>query len=886
MGAAGTGKSALLAETAARARTLGMEVLTGRGRRSESDLAFSAVMSFVYLREWAPELDPLPLPGDAIAARDHLLADAQWRPGHFTEPPESLLSAISEVVARLAAARPLLIVVDDVQWFDQGSVEALRHALERVAGQPVAILAATRPRDVAAEIAPLPVAQALTLSPLTGEAVAIVVRRELEADDAFCAACAREAAGDLHHLQEILAAARRTGLSGADTDVEALELHAAQLLQTRITASLADVGDEALDLARAVAVLGSDAAPARASALAALEPERLGAARRELVDAGLLQTGPLAFAHHRAAASVAAALSPSERAERHLAAARLLAPDAPVAAAHHLLHAPLRGDPALVEQLRRAAAQRLADGAPVDAEAFLRRALAEPPAADQLGAVTAELGEAEARLGARQAARRLTHALELTEEPGARADIAVALARFCVARGEFHRAAAVLRATAIELGPAAPALADRLEATRITVGHLGSDLVASARDLLGEVRDDQGQRLVALGAALHGALSSRPRPDVLALAMRAWGDGLLLTEQTADSWTLSILTTVLWWCDELEHGVEIASRTLEAARSRGSVFGEASAAACRSMHLYSLGRLAEARADLEVVHRAEERGWRQILPTARGTALQVAIEQGRLDDAQRHAELPLVDWTGTLAAGPWLDARARLHLAAGRAEEALADAHAAERSFREFTGTENSGLVTWRCTAALALLALGRRDEGIVLAERELEIASGSDSGRALGIAQRTLGVLLPGAAGIASLEAAVATLRDSQARLEFARASFELGARLRRSGRRSDARVPLREALAVAVAGGIDGLADRIRLELGATGEAGVDAPGLLTASELRVARLAAQGLTNREIATTLHVTPQAINFHLGNTYRKLGVRRDGLAAALGTAE
>jgi DNA-binding NarL/FixJ family response regulator len=145
------------------------------------------------------------------------------------------------------------------------------------------------------------------------------------------------------------------------------------------------------------------------------------------------------------------------------------------------------------------------------------------------------------------------------------------------------------------------------------------------------------------------------------------------------------------------------------------------------------------------------------------------------------------------------------------------------------------------------------------------------------------------GADRLTALEEAVALLDGSPARLVRAEALAELGAALRRAGRRADARPPLREALELARRCGAAGLAKRAYDELSATGEKvrrytpiGVES---LTASERRVAGFAADGLTNKDIAQALFVTTKTVEVHLSNVYRKLGIgSRSELPQALGT--
>ena len=160
---------------------------------------------------------------------------------------------------------------------------------------------------------------------------------------------------------------------------------------------------------------------------------------------------------------------------------------------------------------------------------------------------------------------------------------------------------------------------------------------------------------------------------------------------------------------------------------------------------------------------------------------------------------------------------------------------------------------------------------------------------RAIGHALRCAGRLAPRSRSIDLLHEAVDALERSPARLELAGAQVELGAALRRDGQRTAARAPLRSGLQLADASGAATLAETARREelRGATGArprraawTGADA---LTPTERRVAQLAAEGLTNTQIAQALFVTPKTIQTHLAHTYRKLGIgSRRELSTAL----
>jgi DNA-binding CsgD family transcriptional regulator len=200
------------------------------------------------------------------------------------------------------------------------------------------------------------------------------------------------------------------------------------------------------------------------------------------------------------------------------------------------------------------------------------------------------------------------------------------------------------------------------------------------------------------------------------------------------------------------------------------------------------------------------------------------------------------------------------------------------------------GPQVWPLRSALALaLPPADRAEALSLAHQELELARASGLARPHGIALRTLGMLERGEAGIAHLRQSVELLETSAARLELARALVELGAALRRGNRRAEARAPLRTGLELARECGAPRLASRARDEIKAAGgraprgrSGGREA---LTASELRVARLAADGATNPQIAQELFVSLKTVETHLSRAYVKLGLSGRGSRKRLNQA-
>ncbi len=203
------------------------------------------------------------------------------------------------------------------------------------------------------------------------------------------------------------------------------------------------------------------------------------------------------------------------------------------------------------------------------------------------------------------------------------------------------------------------------------------------------------------------------------------------------------------------------------------------------------------------------------------------------------------------------------------------------------SGIQNPAWLPWRSEAALALLQLGRGDEGLSLCDEELELAGRFGAPRPIGAALRARGLVSGGEGGVEQLGEAVEILAKSAARLEHSRALVSLGAALRRANRRAQAREPLTEGLALAEECGAEPVADEARSELRAAGSrpravyrTGADA---LTASERRVCELAATGKSNPEIAQVLFVTRATVESHLHSAYRRLDIAsRSQLGEAL----
>jgi DNA-binding CsgD family transcriptional regulator len=197
----------------------------------------------------------------------------------------------------------------------------------------------------------------------------------------------------------------------------------------------------------------------------------------------------------------------------------------------------------------------------------------------------------------------------------------------------------------------------------------------------------------------------------------------------------------------------------------------------------------------------------------------------------------------------------------------------------------------WRSAAACAWAALGETAAARELVDEALALTRSFGTAAPVGVALRARAVLEPAAARVETLEEAVELLGRSQARLEHAHALCDLGTALRHARSPKDAREPLRVALDESTRCGAIALARRAHGELLAAGarprHAALFGRDALTPAERRAVQLAADGLTNRQIAQTLFVTTKTVETHLARAYHKLDVRsRRELAAALSAAD
>jgi DNA-binding CsgD family transcriptional regulator len=889
-GTAGIGKTRLLAACEERAGELGMTVLRVRGDDLVMESSFAAVRELLWTEVLAR---PEGLDG---AAR---LAGSVFERSS-TEPvdrdhPAAVLHGLYWLVADLADRGPLALLIDDAHWLDAASTRFLVYLARRVDSLPVLLAIGVRPGDDSTGLGATlsdAASNVLRPQPLSAAGAEIVVRDELgpAADEDLCRSCHAATGGNPFYLRELTKALLAERGRPTDELARSVRTLGVGAISRSVLVRLARLGEDCERLAQAMAVLAPGSPLRHAAALAGLRRMQAGVAADALRTADLFAPGvALTFAHPIVREAIGAEMTSSRRAALHAQAASALAAEGAPAdqVAAHLLHAEPYGEAWVVEALRRAAREALTQGAPEAAVSYLRRAAAEPADGSIRRDLLLELGRAEALQPVAHDFASLREALRLADSPEQRVRIAVELAWGLSAVARFSEAASLLEDTVEHADGLGPDALDSIEA--LLIGGGIEDLTASRRLMLraqrhferagrGEVRDP----VMLASLALTGAVSGRPAVDVAAMARLALNDESLLERGGA----YGAATSALSLTDQLDDAAQAQDVAIAWAQRRGSTPTFVSMSVHRGVTAFRAGELEVSEGHLR---RARDLG-RELGAGHFGVMFLfgVLLERGDLDEASglveslEFTEPELAVWPGVIV----LAQRGLVRIACGELERGIADMLGADRRMTA-GGLQLSVLVDWAPQAALALTQLGRGDEAGRLMTAELAEAVAAGAPRRHGIALSISGLLEPGPAGLARLRDAVALLERSPARLEHARALVNLGEGLRVRGEREYAREVTSDGLDIADGCGARALAARARAELVASGarprrdaRTGLAA---LTPAELRTARMAVGGLTNREIAQALFVSAKTVEAQLSRAYAKLAIPgRTELAAAL----
>lgn len=888
-GPAGIGKTTLMLEARRRAGAAGMQALVARGSELEQQFPFGVVRQLFEPLLVDPKRRKQALSGAAATAATVFEAPIEGDGEVTGDGSFAVLHGLYWLTVNLSSESPLLLAVDDLHWCDRPSLRFLMYLSRRLEGLPALVAGSLRPDGPGADAALLgelasdPATVFLYPGALSKSAVAGVVRSRLgpEADEAFAAACHDATGGNPLLVGELLKTIVAEGTAPTAANASAVKEIGPRAVSRAVVVRLARLPDDAVAVARALAVLGDGAELAAVAALAGLDDETAARATRALAQAEVVRYEmPLGFVHPLVRAAVYRDISPGERELQHEQAAQILshAELPPERIASHLLVIPPRGDAAIAEVLQQAGRTAMQKGAAESAVSYLQRALDEPPRDHARPDLLFELGLAELLTNGPAGAEHLRQAYDVLDDHVKRGMAGFLAARTMLFTDQPEEGAALARRVAGDLPPELDDLRMAVEAVE-PIGAMfgGGDLAIF--DRLEPYRKKSpgagpGAKMLLSVTAYAWMIAGGSADDCSRLALEALEGGILLE---AEQGLFPIMAALVLAVADRDEAVDSLNHQMADAHRRGSLFPTLAVHIWRGYALMRRGDLPDAEESLRGAA-VGMRMWGSTTDTVQAYHLaflaSTQVERGKLDDARRtidsyEGQMDRSDGANFLR---W--STVEVLLAENKNEQAL---EAAEDYERHATHLFNPGWASWRSLKAQALGRLGRTDEAIALAEDEVEAARRFGAPGTVGRSLIVLG-RLKREDGLAELEEAVQLLEGSSARLAYAKALAGLGATLRRARQPSEAREPLRRALELADSCGAGELMEEVRAELYATGArprttalSGVEA---LTASERRVAGLAADGQTNRDIAQSLFVTPKTVEVHLSNAYRKLGIR------------
>ncbi|MFI0451994.1 ATP-binding protein [Actinomadura sp. 6N118] len=860
-GEAGAGKSALLDHLVA--KSSGCRVVAATGVRSEMELAFAAVHQLC-----VPMLDLL----DSLPEPQHEALGTAFGMRAGPAPDQLLISlAVLNLLAQAADERPLVCVIDDAQWLDSASAQILTFVARRLKAESVACVFAVRDTGETDVLSGLPVLEVGGLRDtdartLLSRVVAGPLDEEVRDRILF------EARGNPLALLELprtvpeggFVAAPRWSLPDRLEDGFQRRLNdlPSDSLMVLLLAAAEPLGDPSL-LRRAADVLGVDVT-------AADEAD-------ELIDF----SDRVRFRHPLVRSAVYDSAAPRERRRAHRALAE--ATDAVTDSdrrAWHRAHGAAHPDEGIAAELERSAGRAQARGGLAAAAAFLERAAALTPDAGRQAERALDAARVKLLAGAPDSALKLLAAAEsgpLSELQQANADLLRARLAYVTDRGRDAPPILVKAAQGFEPVDVRLSRATYLDAMSAAVftGRLA--------------RPGGGTLEVAKAAGAAPRLPHPPRaPDllldgfvalfnegymaaapILRRALAAFPDGTSADEELRWMWPACI-AAVHTWDDDLWEA--LSGRFVELARGVGALSELPLALTMRAHLLLYTGDLAAAGALIDEAQAVIEVTGSSL---AGYGAMTLAALRGREAEASALIETTTKDVTrrgegiGITAAEL---ATAVLGNGLGRYREAMIAAR------RGASHERDPGLANWAAVEFIeAATRSGKNEAAAGALHRISEVAAVSGTDWALGVEARSRALLADEEVAEPLYQESITRLGRTRIRPDLARAHLLYGEWLRRERRRAQARENLRTAFDLFTEIGMTAFADRAARELQATGETArklaVEAAGPLTPQEAQIAKLARTGLTNKEIATRLFVSPRTVEYHLRKVFTKLGI-------------
>ncbi len=872
-GEAGTGKTSLLDYLVQ--RTASWRIARIAGAEPEMELAFAGLHQLC-----APFLDRLGrLPGPQCEA---LRTAFNMRDGDVPGRFAVGLATLS-LLSDEAEARPLICLVDDAQWLDRVSAQALAFVARHLPKAPIVVVFAVRQPDGQQDLTGLPELQVSGLADSDARALldSIVIG---PLDERVRDRIVAETRGNPRALLEMQSGGAPAELAGGFRLPDGPTLpHRIEEGYRRRLASLPSA-TRLLLLIAAAEPTGDPVPVWRAASYLGVEAGMAAPAAA----AGLIKfSGQVRFCGPQARIAIYQAASPRLRQNVHRALAQATDPQVnPDQRAWHHAHASPSLNEDVAAELERSASHARAHGGLAAAAAFGERAAELTPEPRRRARRALDAAQRNHEAGAPEAALRLlamAQAGPLDELGHARAELLRAQMAINPDRGLLLLKAAELL-DPLDAALAREAYRDAFDAA-LTAGRLeprgGTRRVAEAVQAAPPAPEPSRAADVLLdGLAVLVTGGYATGAPMLRQALIAARDEQASSEEAWLWLPFACRMSQVVWDDE--GWDELSTRLIELARRAGALTVLPVALAEGMAVRLAAGELTMA---ASMAQEAEAAGRATGNPMGQYGLALIAAWRGQEGEASQLIAAARTDMAAR-GEGRWLTAAAWatavLYNGLGRYDEALA---AAEQGSED---PDELGLATWALVELIEAAARTGSPGRAAGALRQLsEATSAAGTNWALGIQARSTALLTDGEAAEQLYLEAIGWLGRTRIRTELARTHLLYGEWLRRQGRRSDALEQLHSAHEMLYAMGITGFAERARRELAAAGEAvhkrTIETTGELTAQEAQIASLASNGHSNPDISTQLFISPRTVEWHLHKVFSKLGISsRKELRAAM----
>jgi DNA-binding CsgD family transcriptional regulator len=842
--------------------------------------------------------DALPADADCRRQLTELLARAadSMATCHHTHTLDPAMAAVMRqlwsILQDLATRAPVVITVDDAQCTDAPSMQSLLFFARRLATARILIVLTHNQTDSATasllrtDLGVLPHCRHLVLEPLSRRGIGELILDQVGVDDATAArlvpqvhsatggnpaltvamiADMARAAGRRNRLR----VARGGGVEPASDGTA--EVVADEFYRLAVLSTVRHCGPSAQRTAVALALLDGAATAHRLSRFTETDPVEIGNALQVLAAAGLLHEQRF---RHRAARTVLLENLPAEtRAELHRRAAQVLHADGADAetVAEHLMHTGEDGPSWVIPALEEAADRSLDAGATEQAVKLLRRAAELIHDEDHLTTLATKLVSLEWRLDPQTAARHLPVLIDAHRQGRMDGLDVSRLIGTLLWNGEFAAVKEMLEVAGPDMTPDGDHT--HLRVAHYRLKHTYPTLLPSLRTAPSpDIRHRHIPQNELAAAVLATTVTEGGGPVTNGQAER-----ILLTtpldDNTADTVQAALLT--LLYGNETRLARTLADRAVETGRDRLSPAWMAVLLAIRAEVGIREGDLQSAGADAEAaLRRLPPSGWGVALAAPMACLVTAKTWTSSSHEAARLLDHEIPDATfRTRFALPYLYARGTYHLVIERPEAALGDFLACGELMSRWN-QDIPGLVPWRTGAAQAHLKLEQPEVARRLALQQLELPDVKGT-RAEALSHKVIALAGDRPDRPAGLRRSIRLFQSAGDRLGAACALTELSHSLQEIDQCDQAAEAADRARELAVTGHLVPLLRLLEgIDVGAT-QSAAGPHGVLTGAELRVARLAAAGHTNRQIAEGLCVTTSTVEQHLTNIFRKMKIKR-----------